>query len=114
MALQNLSLEQLSSLQSGKTEEVVEKLHKEVKTKEDGSSWLNVDYCQFWGLLRFALTAAKVFTPDKIDKKIDEIIAAGDATCPKQPAAAAPAAAGAGGGTAQAGGGATPTPPPAG
>jgi len=112
MALQNMSLEQLSSLQSGPTEEVVEKLHQEVKTKEDGSSFLSGNYCQYWGLLRFALTAAKVFTPEKIDRKIDEIIRAGDSTCGDPKAAQQPAAAtGAGGGTAGGTGGAASTPP---
>jgi hypothetical protein len=88
---------------------MIEKAFQMMKTKEDGTSFLSGNYCQYWGLLRFALTAAKVFTPEKIDRKIDEIIRAGDSTCGDPKAAQATGAAG--GGTGTGSGGAAPTPP---
>lgn len=91
MALQNLTPEQLSGLHSGQAEKVVDELHADLQTAEDGTRKMDSRYCQYWGLIRFALTAAKVFTPDRIDAKIDELIKAGDQACNPAGADTAPA-----------------------
>lgn len=78
MALQNLTAEQLSALKSGNAAKIVSDLHDRLEVAPDGTKKIGHDFGPYWGLVRFALTAAKVFTPERIDVKIDELIRAGD------------------------------------
>lgn len=78
MALQNLTAEQLSALKSGNAAKIVSDLHDRLEVAPDGTKKIAHDFGPYWGLVRFALTAAKVFTPERIDVKIDELIRAGD------------------------------------
>ncbi len=78
MALQNLTAEQLSALKSGNAAKIVTELHDRLETAPDGTKKIAHEFGPYWGLVRFALTAAKVFTPERIDVKIDELIKAGD------------------------------------
>lgn len=80
MAFHNLTQTELESLKSGQAVDRINKIFDQIET-EDGTKKLPKEYCKNWPLLRFALTAAKFFTPESVDKKVDEIIAAGDAAC---------------------------------
>lgn len=80
MSLENLTPKQFEALKRGKAVGEIRKLHRQIKTV-GGKKVLPEKYCEAWPLIREALTIAKIFTPDKVDKIIDLIIAAGDNTC---------------------------------
>lgn len=77
MALENLTKEQMSALSTEELTNYVVDIHSDVSEK----GLLPEKYCTIWSQLRIALIIAKMFTPSKVDKIIDEIIKAGDATC---------------------------------
>ena len=77
MALENLTREEIRALGTENLTNYVEELNNEI----GANGLLPEKYCAVWKQLKIALIIAKMFTPDSVDKIIDEVIKAGDTTC---------------------------------